>query len=196
MMSGKLSGTFQTGKQLATRISDRIVIVDCKSCSIAQGLIVLEAAREARQGKPLSSIVEAAQRRSANTRSFLCVETLKYLVRGGRLGRLRGLIGKMLGVKPILTFDADGALQPAGKALRGRSVHDAMLEKVVECASSVSRPKIGISHADARGIADRFANELTKRTDCASILITPLSPVMGVHGGKNCIGVAILDEHQ
>lgn len=194
MMSGMLSGTFQTGKQIATRISDRIEILDCKSCSIAQGLIVLEAAREARQGKPLRSLVEAARRRIAKTRAFLCVETLKYLVRGGRLGRLRGLIGKVLGVKPILTFDADGGLQPAGKALRGRSVHDALLEKVVEHACTLSHPKIGISHADARGVADHFANELTKRTNCASILITPLSPVMGVHGGKNTVGVAILDD--
>lgn len=195
MMSGKLSGTFQTGKQLAKRISDRIEVIDSKSCSIAEGLLVLEAAREARQGMSLRSIVEGLQRRIAKARSLLCVETLKYLIRGGRLGRLKGLIGTMLGVKPILEIDADGGLQVAGKVTRGRSVHDALLEKVIEYASSLRGPKIGIAHADARGIADRFANEITKRTDAASILITPLSPVMGVHGGKNCIGVAILDDN-
>jgi DegV family protein with EDD domain len=194
MLSGKLSGTFQTGKQLAARISERIRVVDSRSASVGQGLLTLEAAREARAGRTAAQIVEALERRIGRLKSLLCVETLKYLVRGGRVGKLKGLLGAMLGVKPIFQFDAQGGLEVAAKAGRGRSVHDALLEKCLELAAPMSRLKVGIAHADAAPIADRFANEFAKRLNPASILVTPLSPVMGVHGGRNCIGVALLDD--
>jgi DegV family protein with EDD domain len=193
-MSGKLSGTFQSGKQFASRVSDRIRAVDSRTCSVGQGIIVLEAARDAQAGRPIAEILKGIERRTRHMKSFVCVETLKYLVRGGRLGRLKGLLGQMLGMKPIFQFDAEGGLQMAGKVMRGWNVHDGTIDKVSELASTMKKPRVAIAHADCLKLAERYAQEFAKRFSPIDTLITPLSPVMGVHGGRNCIGVALLDE--
>ena len=194
LMSGKLSGTYQSGKQFASRVSDRIEVIDSKTCSVGQGIIVLEAARDARAGKPLAEIRANIDRRIRNTKSLLCVETLKYLTRGGRLGRLKGFVGQLLGMKPIFQFDEEGSLQLAGRALRGWSVHEALIDKVLELGSTMKLPRVAIAYADNLKLADHCAEKLAKQLGPTEIMITPLSPVMGVHGGKNTLGIAILDE--
>jgi DegV family protein with EDD domain len=122
------------------------------------------------------------------------VETLKYLTRGGRLGRLKGFVGQLLGMKPIFQFDEEGSLQLAGRALRGWSVHEALIEKIVELGSTMKLPRVAIAYADNLKLADQSAEKIAKQLGVTEIMITPLSPVMGVHGGKNTLGVAILDE--
>ncbi|MBY0589497.1 DegV family EDD domain-containing protein, partial [bacterium] len=194
LMSGKLSGTFQSGKQFAARVSERIHAYDARTCSVGQGIIVLEAARDAKANKPLAEIMKGIERRTRNMKSFVCVETLKYLIRGGRLGRLKGLLGQMLGMKPIFQFDAEGGLQMAGRVLRGWNVHDGAIDKVSELASSMKKPRVAIAHADCLNLAHKYADAFAKRFSPIDTMITPLSPVMGVHGGRNCIGVALLDE--
>jgi DegV family protein with EDD domain len=194
LMSGKLSGTFQSGKQFAARVSDRIDVRDSKTCSVGLGMIVREAARDAQANKPLVEILQGIERRTRNMKSFVSVETLKYLMRGGRLGRLKGLLGQLLGMKPIFQFDADGGLQMAGKVMRGWNVHDGTIDKVSELASSMSRPRVAIAHADCPKLADKYAQAFVKRFSPFDLMITPLSPVMGVHGGRQCVGVALLDE--
>ena len=96
-MSGKLSGTYQSGKQFASRVSDRIEVIDLRTCSVGQGIIVLEAAREARAGKSLEEIRANVDRRIRNTKSLLCVETLKYLTRGGHWADLKDSSDNCLG---------------------------------------------------------------------------------------------------
>jgi DegV family protein with EDD domain len=194
MMSGKLSGTYQSAKQFAARVSDRIEVVDTRTCSVGQGIVVLEAARDAQAGLPITEIMKGIERRVRNVKSLLCVETLKYLIRGGRLGRLKGLVGQLLGMKPIFQFDAEGGLQLAGRSMRGWSVHDALTEKVIELGSGMKRPRVAIAHGAALKHAEKCANEFAKRLNPSEILITTLSPVMGVHGGGNTLGIAILDE--
>lgn len=194
LMSGKLSGTYQSGKQFAARVSDRIEVIDSRTCSVGQGIIVLEAARDAREGKPIEEIRANIDRRIRNTKSLLCVETLKYLTRGGRLGRLKGFVGQLLGMKPIFQFDEEGSLQLAGRALRGWSVHEALIEKIVELGSTMKLPRVAIAYADNLKLADQSAEKIAKQLGVTEIMITPLSPVMGVHGGKNTLGVAVLDE--
>lgn len=194
LMSGKLSGTFQSGKQFASRVSDRIRVWDAKTCSVGQGLIVLEAAKDAQANKPIDEIMKGVERRTRNMKSFVCVETLKYLIRGGRLGRLKGMVGQLLGMKPIFQFDADGGLQMAGSVMRGWNVHDGAIDRISEMASSMSKPRIAIAHADCMKLAEKYASTFAKRFSPIDTMITPLSPVMGVHGGRNCIGVALLDE--
>ena len=73
-------------------------------------------------------------------------------------------------------------------------MHDALVEKVSEIGATMRLPRVAIAYADNLELADRCAEKLAKQLGLTEIMITPLSPVMGVHGGRNTLGIAILDE--
>ena len=100
----------------------------------------------------------------------------------------------MIALKPIFQYDREGGLELAGRTTFGKSVHDALIEKCVRLGSEMDKPRVAIAHLVSPDLANRYAEAFAKRFSPIEILIAPMSPVIGVHGGRNCIGVALLDE--
>ncbi|MBA7662986.1 hypothetical protein ES703_71019 [subsurface metagenome] len=114
-VTSKLSGTYNSavqGRELA-RVGCRIEVVDSLSVSMGLGLITMAAARLAEAGESLQRVMEEIGQAIPNIRLLAVFDTLKYLLRGGRIGRAKALLGSMLDVKPMLTM-RDGELCPAG----------------------------------------------------------------------------------
>ena len=93
----------------------RIEVVDSQSISMACGLLAMTAAREAGAGKSLDQVTQIVRRSIQRTHILFMVDTLKYVVRGGRIGKAQGMLGSVLGVKPLLTM-RDGDLSLSGVA--------------------------------------------------------------------------------
>jgi DegV family protein with EDD domain len=87
----------------------RIEVIDSQSISMSYGLLAMAAAREAKAGARLDQVAEMVRRSVAQTHILFLVDTLRYVVRGGRVSRARGVLGSVLGVKPLLTLK-DGRL--------------------------------------------------------------------------------------
>ena len=128
--------------------------------------------------------------RPPRTRGLLfTVETLEYLVRGGRVGKASGLAGQLLSVKPILHFD-DGEVAPL-KRVRGRAKALVEFERLfLEVTEDSPDLHVGVGHAAAPEDADALVARLRGARPHASFdLLVTLGPVIGTHGGPGTLGL-------
>ena len=130
MLSGGLSGTYNMVRLLAEERTDLTIrVYDSVSGSLGTGMMVLQLAEDIRLGMDWDTLTE---RRVPwlirNTFPFFSVDTLEYLQKGGRIGKVTAMAGTMLQIKPLITFAADGQLQSIAK-VRGRNL---VIRKLIE----------------------------------------------------------------
>jgi DegV family protein with EDD domain len=188
-LSAQLSATMQSA-QVAAKALDGlcpISIVDSKSASMGIGNLVLHAARRARDGDDLDTVVEDVERRRDRQHLFGTLDTLEYLRKGGRIGGARALLGSMLSIKPVVTVH-DGAVDEAGK-VRTRSK---ALRFIIDRVPTGRVEQVAVLHAGAPEIDD-FVEELRPRVAGAEIVVGQIGPVIGVHTGPRTIGIAWIE---
>jgi DegV family protein with EDD domain len=190
VLSARLSGTYESARLGAESAGDeRVAVID--SGVTSGGTVILADAiqRRLERGTTMEEI-DALVERFRRTRGLLfTVETLEYLVRGGRVGKAAGLAGQLLSVKPILHFE-DGEVAPL-KRVRGRAKALAELERLfLEGTEDSHDLHVGVGHAAARADADRLVARLRAGRPSASFdLLVTLGPVIGTHGGPGTLGL-------
>jgi DegV family protein with EDD domain len=190
MISAKLSGTAESARLGAESAGDeRVSVID--SGVTSGGTVILADALQRRLERgttegELRDVVEAFRRRRG---LLFTVETLEYLVRGGRIGKAQGLAGQLLSVKPILHFD-EGEVAPL-KRVRGRAKALAELERLfVEATEDTPDLHVGLGHADSPGDAEGLVRRIrAARPQCSVDVVTTLGPVIGTHGGPGTLGL-------
>jgi len=196
-LSGGLSGTYgaaQTAARLLAGEKDlaQVRTFDSRNVSVAQGLVVREAARAAAAGASLSDVVLAAERAARRAHIFAAIPTLDFLIRGGRVGHLPGFLARAVGYSPVLTIGPDGR---AAKGGGGRGFARAC-RKVVETALSMTAaepaPFFGVVHFGARDLAHEIAAELLARHPGSAHYITEVAPVLAAHAGPGAVAVGFL----
>jgi DegV family protein with EDD domain len=190
VLSQKLSGTYESARLGAESAGDgRVTVVD--SGVTCGGTVILADAiqRRLERGTTLEE-VEALVERFRRTRGLLfTVETLEYLVRGGRIGKAAGFAGQLLSVKPILRFE-DGEVAPL-KRVRGRAKALAEFERLfAEGTEDSPDLHVGVGHAvcprDAEALVERLR---AVRPQASFDLFVTLGPVIGTHGGPGTLGL-------
>jgi DegV family protein with EDD domain len=190
LLSAKLSGTYESARLGAESIGDRrVTLVD--SGVICGGAVILADALQRRleRGTTEEELLAVVERFTRTRGLLFTVETLEYLVRGGRIGKASGLAGQLLNVKPILHFD-EGEVAPL-KRVRGRAKALAEFEALF-LAETEDSPDlhVGVGHADAPEDAARLVERLRAGRPSASLdIVTPLGPVIGTHGGPGTLGL-------
>jgi DegV family protein with EDD domain len=165
-----------------------IRIVDSRSATMAQGFVVLEAARTAASGGDLEAVVARAQEVAVKVRFFAMLDTLEYLYRGGRIGGAAALLGSMLQIKPVV-YLVDGRVEPLAKPrTRGRAVR-CMLQQM-EREVDGQPVHAAVMQADAWAEAEKLRAEVAERFDCVELYVTEFTPVMGAHAGPGVLGLA------
>ena len=184
-VSARLSGTCNSalqGKNIAATGCD-ISIVDSKALSMGLGLPVLLAARMAKAGVGLQKIVDEVQLAIENTRLYGTLDTLKYLLKGGRIGKTKALLGSVLNVKPVLTI-RDGELVPIGNVRsRARGI-----DKLFELAGTVPGvQELAVVYTTTPDEALGLKNRLHAAYENVQIHLSRLGPALGVHGGPGTL---------
>lgn len=136
-ISSVLSGTYQSATIAAAEYSDCIYVVDTKAVSVAQRILLDYAIRLKNQGASAQEIAAELERRKEDVCAYGAVDTLEYLIKGGRLSKAAGAVGSMLGIRPVLCL-SNGALAVAGKA-RGAKAAISMTHQLTG--------DIGVDHA-------------------------------------------------
>jgi DegV family protein with EDD domain len=190
LLSARLSGTLESARLGAESIGDeRVELVD--SGVICGGAVILADALQRRlERSTTEEELRAVVERFRQTRGLLfTVETLEYLVRGGRIGKASGLAGQLLSVKPILNLE-DGEVAPL-KRVRGRAKALAELEEIFVAATEDSPDlHVGVGHADAPEDAAKLVERIRATRPRSSLdIVTPLGPVIGTHGGPGTLGL-------
>jgi DegV family protein with EDD domain len=190
--TSKLSGTYSSalqGKELAGT-GCRIEVVDSLSVSMGLGLMVMAAARLAEAGESLAGVMGEVAQAIHHTRIFGVFDTLKYLLRGGRIGKAKALLGILLNVKPLLTM-RDGELFPAGQ-VRTRSKGIDRLFDLVKNALNIQELAIVYSTTPDEAISLR--ERIGSIFDEKHIHLTRLGPALGVHGGPGTLILALREK--
>ena len=192
--SSKFSGMFNSARvamEMAKEPLPDVVIevLECTTAAAGQGLVVLAAAKAAALGKSLTEVVDAARRVMPRVNLFATLDTLHYLVKGGRVPKAAALASSLLKIKPIFTVsDGDAYLVTNARTNPGamKCILKIMGQKVVK-----GQPlHVAVMHADALNRAIALKNQISSQFDCAELFITEFTPVMGVHTGPGVIGVA------
>lgn len=194
-LSGALSGTLEAARR-ATGLADpaRIRVVDTKSASIGQGLVVRAAAERAAAGGSAGEVAAAAEEARARVRLFIAVPTVDYLRRGGRLAGWKARVAERLGLVPVLTIDPESGAARLLSLVRRGKVHRATLSRAVAAIGREASPPdvVWIAHASAAQAADVFRQELSKAAPGAEIDIVEVGPALGAHTGPGAVAVAFL----
>ncbi|MBI4187431.1 MAG: DegV family protein [Chloroflexi bacterium] len=166
-----------------------IELLDCATAAAAQGLVVLAAARAAAAGKGPAQVAETARSVMSRVHLFAMLDTLYYLVKGGRVPAAAALASSLLKIKPIFTIN-HGDAHPVAHV---RTISRAMkrIARLLEEKVIDGQPlHVAVMHADALDRAKEMMHQITCRFDCAELFITEFTPVMGVHTGPGVVGVA------
>jgi DegV family protein with EDD domain len=188
-LSSKLSGTFNSAQQGKLMIGDacRIEVVDSRSVSIAMGLMVVRAAELARSGLGLNQIVEELERMKENIHMLILFDTLKYLSKGGRIGKGKALLGSLLNVKPLLAIK-DGELVPSGQ-VRTRSKGKNVLVEFAKSYKNIQN--LAVLYSTTPDEAQNLVEIIDPIFSKKHIMVARLGPALGVHGGPGVLAVAL-----
>lgn len=193
--SSQLSGTYQTAKMIEQEVKEEYPdanfhILDTKCASMGQGLVVLSAAKLAKEGASLEEIVEDVQYQTEHLEQIFTVDDLEYLKRGGRLSKAQAFVGTLLKIKPLLHVE-DGKLIPLEKIRGSKKVLGRMIEVMEERGTDFTNQKIGITHGDDQERAEKLAAMITDKFQVPreNIEIEMVGAVIGAHSGPGTIAL-------
>jgi DegV family protein with EDD domain len=194
--SSKLSGTCQTGMMVAQDLNEQnsepcIEVVDTLCGSMGQGLLVLEAAKLAKDGKPVPEIADRIKRQAPHMEHIFTVDDLDYLYRGGRVSRTSAFVGSLLKIKPLLHVK-EGLMVPFQK-VRGKNKAIMRLVEIMGEKCSKLGQTIGISHADDPEAAMLLKNLIEKTFGFKDIVVNVVGSVLGCHIGLGGVAVFFLN---
>ena len=198
MLSSGLSGTYNMVRLQAGQRDDlEIAVFDSRSGSLGIGIMVLQLWEEIVAGASWETLVrERAPHLVANTFPFFSVDTLEYLRRGGRIGRITALAGTMLSIKPVMHVDDEGHLTKVGTA-RGRNASlKALVDHMAETAIDPAGQTVFISHGDCEGDANRVAEDVKRRFGVQTVVLNNVGPVIGAHSGPGTVALFFLGRHR
>ena len=192
-LMSRVSGTFQSAETAAARARTRakILTLDSGTAALGQGLIAMRAAEAAAAGGDAESVVAAAVAAGALTRTWGCLVTLEYAVRGGRVPGWIKPIADALGLVPILMVKPGGRLGLGGALFGRRNPYRRYGKLLRRRLDPARRWRIGISHANVPEGAAAVREVLAAGLPRAEFLpVIPLGTALGVHGGPGCVVVA------
>ncbi len=186
-LSAALSATFQAASVAAEAVGDLIpvTVIDTKAVTVAEGLIVIDVAEAAQSGEDLAQLVARAHSLIEQVGVCAMLDTLEHLVKGGRIGGARALLGQVLAIKPILELK-DGVVAEAG---RQRTRARALAVVAQRARDHVPLRRLAIVHGDSPEV--ETLRTLIRDIDCEyPVIVTDMGPVVGTHGGPGIIGLA------
>ncbi len=164
-----------------------VEVIDSKTTSMALGLIVMAAVTIANTGASVKQVAEDIRQVVSDVQLLVIFDTLKYLAKGGRIGKAKSLLGSVLNVKPLLTIK-DGEFVPVTQ-VRSRSKGIDKLFDFAKDAANVD--DLVVIHSTTRDEADSLASRIGSTIKLEQVRIARLGPVLGVHGGPGVLAIAL-----
>jgi len=190
-ISSGLSGTFNSACQGAKLVPQaHVVCFDTKTLSGAEGWHVEAAARAARAGWSVEQTVELLKRVRTLTDTVFTLPTVKYLIHGGRISHIKGLLASVLQIKPQIGVDKEtGKYYERGKARTFARAVATLPNLVAQTHPAVTRMRIQVMHANNPEGAVALQAALDEVFDCEWQPIGAIAPVLGAHTGPGLVGV-------
>lgn len=186
-MTGGMSGTVRAAESAAQMVEGNITVVDSMYITKALSFQVFEAVKMIEDGHTVEEIVARLEKVRQNTNLFVVVDTLENLVKGGRIGRGKGLIGSLLNIKPIASL-ADGVYTPVAKVRSHSQIVKFLTKQFEEHTEGKSIKGVGLVHADGFGLASKLKESIVKAKGYTQFSIEDTTPIISTHTGIGAIG--------
>ena len=188
-ISSKLSGTLNSANQAREQFQGdcRIEIVDSQQGSLGLGMVAIAANLAAQRGASIDDVVKEAQQAIPRVQFFGLLDTLEYLVKGGRIGKAQAFVGSLLRIKPILTC-RDGEVHPLERArTRAKGI-----DRLCELAQKyMPLEELGVVYSTTPDEAHALAQRLKPFLPNGEVFITQLGPVVGTYLGPGILGIGL-----
>ncbi len=167
----------------------RVVLVDTASCSMAQGMLVFEAAKMREEGSSLDEAAEWVVQNSRHLNVLLLPQMMDWLRNGGAFtGNLP--VSALFSKRQLFRLDENGRLQVQDHARDEREAIGKMAAVVRRTGYALNTQVISVTHADAPELAATLVKALKDEAGCGDVLVLPMGPIIGCHAGPGAVGVA------
>lgn len=192
VISSKLSGTYQgavLAKDMVPGIN--VYVIDSRSVSYGEAFLVLEAIKLIKSGHKTRDIIDKLEKIRDNIYIYVLVDTLKFLVKNGRLSATSGFLGTLLKIKPLLHVQRDGSLVPFEKIRTTGKAQQRLLE-VVRHDVDGKNVVMFIAYTNNQDKAAEIKKEILAFRPDITVELVPLTPVVGAHAGPGTLGVGYI----
>lgn len=186
-MTGGMSGTYESARQAASMSDSDVTVIDSRFIAIGLAIQIREAIRLRKEGASVEEIVKRLEVVRDNTNLFVVVDTLENLIKGGRIGKGKGMIGSLLNIKPIASLE-NGEYTPVSKARSYKQVINYLFNQFQEDTAGKQVKAVGISHADGLNTMGNSLIGLIESTGFKDVEIKFTSPIISTHTGRGAIG--------
>jgi DegV family protein with EDD domain len=189
-LSSLLSATYQSASLAAEAVEGTIdvKVIDTLNVSMGEGLLVIEAAELAKTGATIDEIVAHTNQLIKRSGVVATLDTLDHLIKGGRIGGAKALLGQVLSIKPLIELK-DGVVGEAG---RQRTRAKALAAVANVAASHAPLRRLALINGGASDVATLEALVRDIKTEYP-IIVTDIGPVVGTHGGPGIIGLTWIE---
>jgi DegV family protein with EDD domain len=191
-MSSGLSGTISSAHAAAQMTPEaNVTIVDTKTLCAVMGWQVAAAARAVKAGWPLDKIVALIHRIGAASESMYTLDDLKYLIHGGRISHMKGLIASVLKLRPMIGVEHElGKYEQLGTARTFDRALQGLVELMLKHHPRDTALRVQVLHAYNPAAVDRLHALIDPLFKCTWLPVAPMSPVLAAHTGPSMAGVA------
>ncbi|MFO7852601.1 MAG: DAK2 domain-containing protein [Bacteroidota bacterium] len=190
--SGTYANSVKAGNRISKEFNKPVHVIDSKNLSGALGLLVLKTAQNIEAGKSLESIIQILEKDVGQSKIFVSVRDLKYMIKGGRVSKPKGLIASALGLNPVISMDKNGKSLLFGKTFS----QEASLNKIYRHIEKISYGKkvwnYIILHANNPEGALETEEKMDAITGIKPVSVVNISPVIGMHAGNGAIAISLL----
>lgn len=189
--SAALSGTYQSAVIARDMVMDQypeavIAIVDTKAATIGEGYLVMQAVEARAAGKTLAETKAIVEDLVPRLRTYLLVDDLNHLVRGGRLSKAAALIGGLVNIKPLLALNAEGKLEAIAK-IRGRK--KGIKEMLNLTLDNLDHSTVMVAHTGDIETAEAVKETLLEDSHVTNVFLTELGPIIATHTGTGVLAI-------
>ncbi|MDB1922571.1 DegV family protein [Clostridium tertium] len=194
-VSSGLSGTINSFKLASEEFKDKIntFIFDTKILSMAVGLIVIEVGKMIKKKMNFEDICNTIPKLRENLWMYFSVDTLEYLIKGGRIGKVTGGIGEILNLKPIITMDDNGSYTNYTKVRGSKQAFKKLLDLSTDILNK-GKGKVIIMTGTMHEEAEKLKEILSSYENTTFIYKGTITPAVGIHSGPRLLAVAIMSE--
>ncbi|MGQ7462203.1 DegV family protein [Streptococcus suis] len=196
--SAVLSGTYQSAIIARDMVMDQypeavITIVDTKAATIGEGYLVMQAVEARAAGKTLAETKAIVEDLVPRLRTYLLVDDLNHLVRGGRLSKAAALIGGLVNIKPLLALNAEGELEAIAK-IRGRK--KGIKEMLNLTLDGLDHSTVMVAYTGDLEAAEAIKATLLEDSRVSDVLLTELGPVIATHTGTGVLAILSINQKE
>jgi len=191
-ISSGLSGTVNSARAGAALVPEaNVTVLDTKTLSAASGWQVEAAARGVKAGWSKEQILSLIERIGSAADSLYTLSELKYLIHGGRISHIKGLMASVLNIKPIIKVEKEGGTYVQhGQARSFKGAVERLVNLMVKQHQPGSALRVQVLHSNNPEGASMLLTEVEKRFDCTRLPVGLISLVLGAHTGPSMVGVA------